>query len=252
MKLLAINNYQKAFQYINPKCIGAVYPYSIAEQIQNGEVYLCGSAALFWHQCGFAFVYGDCEDAFLDQIYDRFLRDNLHSGKRFILFSADENIEMFFSHKSQLLLDKRYFYAYQGNPASATRFLPDGFHISQITNAHLKQIQGNVTPQLFWDSTSAFLQKGKGFCILDGTTIAAWAFSAAVSSHEIDIGVETRSEYRNLGLATIAAEKMIQYCIQQHKRPVWACHARNIGSQTLAEKLGFVRIADSVVIKKNL
>lgn len=37
--------------------------------------------------------------------------------------------------------------------------------------------------------------------------MAAWAFTAAISSDEIDIGVETRSDYQYSGLGTIVAEK---------------------------------------------
>lgn len=70
--------------------------------------------------------------------------------------------------------------------------------------------------------------------------MAAWAFTAAISSDEIDIGVETRSDYQYSGLGTIVAEKMIQYCLQQHKRPVWACHSNNMASQKLANKISFL------------
>ncbi len=42
---------------------------------------------------------------------------------------------------------------------------------------------------------------------------------------------------------------MIQYCFEQHKRPVWACHSKNIASQKLAEKIGFVKISECDTLK---
>lgn len=101
-----------------------------------------------------------------------------------------------------------------------------------------------------YPKAESFLEKGKGYCVVKGGTVAAWAFSAAVSSTEIDIGIETDSEYRRLGLAEIAAKKMIEYCFEQNKRPVWACHQDNTASRKLAEKLGFVKTSECLTVKK--
>ena len=35
-----------------------VYPRSIIEGFQQGDVFTDGKAALFWHNCGFAFLCG--------------------------------------------------------------------------------------------------------------------------------------------------------------------------------------------------
>jgi len=94
-----------------------------------------------------------------------------------------------------------------------------------------------------------FLERGKGFCAVRGGDIAAWAFSAAVSDRQIDIGVETRPDHRRLGLAA-AAEKMAQYALEQGKAPVWACRCGNLASGKLAEKLGFFKISECSVLKK--
>lgn len=101
-----------------------------------------------------------------------------------------------------------------------------------------------------YPKAESFLEKGKGYCVVKGGTVAAWAFSAAVSSTEIDIGIETDSEYRRLGLAEIAAKKMLNYCFEQNKRPVWACRQDNTASKKLAEKLGFVKTAECLTVKK--
>lgn len=47
------------------------------------------------------------------------------------------------------------------------------------------------------------------------------------------------------------AKRMIQYTIEQSKKPVWACHYKNNASERMAEKLGFVKVSECSIIKKN-
>ena len=46
----------------------------------------------------------------------------------------------------------------------------------------LSKISGYVVPSLFWESEEAFLEKGKGYCIVYGGEVVSVAFTAAVSS----------------------------------------------------------------------
>lgn len=57
----------------------------------------------------------------------------------------------------------------------------------------------------------------KGYCITCNNDIASWAFSAAVITKEIDIGIDTKPEYKQQGFGMIVANKMIQYTIEQAK-----------------------------------
>ena len=86
--------------------------------------------------------------------------------------------------------------------------------------------------------------------MFDGDTPAAWAFSAAVSGEEIDIGVETAESYRRMGLASAAARGMLRYVLGVGKRAVWACHAGNAGSRRVAEGLGFTLTAECFTVRK--
>lgn len=118
------------------------------------------------------------------------------------------------------------------------------------TQSGFAYLSGTIVPSLFWINIKDFLAKGKGYCISCGDDIATWAFSAAVSSKEIDIGVETNPKYQQQGLGKIVAKKMIQYTIEQSKKPVWACHYKNDASAKMAEKLGFIKMSECSVIKK--
>ena len=48
----------------------------------------------------------------------------------------------------------------------------------------------------------------------------------------------------------IAAERMIQYCFEQYKSPVWSCDVKNIASQKIAEKIGFVKSSEYTTIRR--
>lgn len=108
--------------------------------------------------------------------------------------------------------------------------LPAGYELKEIDHQTLAEISGGIVPLLFWKNENDFLMRGKGYCITCDNDIASWAFSAAVSSREIDIGIETSPKYKQKGLGLIVAKKMIQYAIEQDKKPVWACHYMNTAS----------------------
>lgn len=233
-------------KYIEKMSCGAVYPYSIAEDFQHGEIFSNSRSVLFWHYCGFAFLYGEYDNSFLDFVSDLMM----NADRRFILFTNDAPVENYFRKNKNAVIEKRLFFDYGNNFPPKIPELSNGFELCEINADLLKKLSGNITPYFSWDSAESFLEKGKGYCIVKGDTVAAWAFSSAVSYWEIDIGIETNSEYRRLGLAEIAAKKMIGYCFERNKRPVWACHQGNIASKKLAEKLGFVKACECLTVKK--
>lgn len=234
-------------KYIDKESCGAVYPFSIAENFQQGDIFSDSRSVLYWHHSGFAFLYGECDEKFLDFVSDIMLNAD---KRRFILFATVKAVENYFRNTENVSIERRLFFEYGKDFQPTIPELPDGFELCEINAELLEKISGNITPYFSWDSAESFLEKGKGYCVVNGDTAAAWAFSAAVSTNEIDIGIETNSEYRRLGLAEIAAKKMIEYCFEQHKRPVWACHYSNTASRKLAEKLNFVQTSECMTVKK--
>ncbi len=94
------------------------------------------------------------------------------------------------------------------------------------------------------------MKEGFGYIALDHERVCATAFSAAVSSDEIDIGVETHEDYRRKGLAAILAGRMCERILEIGKRPVWAHSIINMGSMNTALKCGFVQDKKNTVIRK--
>lgn len=243
-------DYVNFIQYIDSSSCGAVYPYSVAEGFQSGDIFLENDSFLYWHYSGFAFLYGRYDEHFLESVSNLFFDGKVTNSRRFILFTADESVELFFRKTENIAVERRIFFEYGKDRPVSDYVLPAGYKLCEIGNELTEKLNGSITPYFSWDNSVDFLEKGKGYCIVEGNNAASWAFTAAVSSEEIDIGIETVSEYRHLGLAAVVAEKMIQYCFDQHKRPVWACHADNIASRKLAEKLGFVKISECRTVKR--
>lgn len=234
---------------------GSVYPLSIAQGYQYGSIYTNSAehpqTALFHHACGFAFLSGAYDEAFLTSVYPMFLSQN-NPIRRFILLTDDARIRTFFQAKDCLQIEQRYFFEYRQDITNHTEDLPKDYLLKPIDDTVFPLIEGGITPYFSWKSAEEFLTNGMGYCVVCGGDAAAWAFSAAISHEEVDIGVETKEPYRRKGLAAAAATAMVHEILKQNKKPVWACHAQNIGSAKLAQQIGFVKTAQCDVIRRKV
>lgn len=225
---------------------GAVYPESVMQGYQQGEQITLSGCRIVRHSCGFAFIFGIPTARDLEQII--FLMHTAgEKGERFVLFCENERLGRYFEMNSGVKVEKRYFFELAQQSPSVTA-LPQGFVIKPIDSSILPRLDGRIKPSFSWESDESFLQKGVGFCAMYGDTPAAWAFSAAVSDREIDIGVETLEGFRGKGLAAAAAGKMAAYVLSIGKKPVWACHCENIASRKTAEKIGFEKVGECSTI----
>lgn len=233
---------------------GSVYPLSIAESIQEGEIFTNSvkdyENLLFWAHSGFAYLSGNVDEYFMEDIYEFMLDRNKSGMRRFLLMTRNKYIQEYFEKKNDTIIEKRYLFQYSGDKEFAEPSLPAGYKLQEINHELLKKISGKIVPSLFWKDANDFLKKGKGYCIIGEKNIASWAFSASVSSKEIDIGIETNSKYKKQGLGIIVAKAMIRYILEQAKEPVWACHYKNIASEKMAQRLGFIKGAECFVIQR--
>ena len=224
-----------------------VYPLSIAEGFQDGNVFFSddSKAALFWHYCGFAYLSGSVEESFLEKIYQEYFEKTL--DRRFVLITDNSKVIDFFSNKDDIVTDKRVEYRFgdflQSSPECK-------YIVEPISESNYDRIHGNIVPAFSWSSKEQFLKNGFGFVALDGDKVIAVAFSAAVSSDEVDIGVETDENYRHQGLAKVVADRMCREIISQGKKPVWAHAIANEGSKYTALGVGFLEDRVNTVIRK--
>ena len=228
----------------------AVYPLSIAEGFQNGEIIPDDEentrAVLFWHYAGFAYLSGDISREFLEKIYHNFYQEE--TERRFILITDNPEVTDFFSDKSEVGFNNRIEYRFGSEIEGACKC---DYKIERINPENYDIIQGRIVPSFSWADKEQFLKNGFGYVVVDGNKVAAVAFSAAISSDEVDIGVETGEQYRHKGLARALAATMCREILAAGKKPVWAHAVTNEGSRHTALSAGFVEDRRNTVIFKN-
>ncbi len=122
--------------------------------------------------------------------------------------------------------------------------IPEGMTLRPMTEADFGLADLSVSPLCFWRNARQFLRGGGGWCVVQGDEVAAMAFSSFRFGKELEIGVETRANFRRRGLAQLAAAALIDACLAQGLEPVWACRKENRASYALAQRLGFVPTAE--------
>ena len=67
---------------------GCIYPLSVAEGIQYGEIFADSAndmkSILFWTYPGFAYIFGETDEHFLNEIYDLMLDRNRTNVRCFL------------------------------------------------------------------------------------------------------------------------------------------------------------------------
>lgn len=260
-------DYKNYISWADRNTSNRVYPLSIAEGIQSGEIFVDDladtHAVFFWHYCGFGYITGeDPSEAFLEEIYERMVSGGsgmasesgsrlTGSGRRLVLITDNEVVIRYFRGKD-LEPGLRAEYRCFGTKEAAV--VSDRFRIERIDRDNIAGIRGRIVPSFSWESDEQFLEKGFGFVAVErddaSETVCAVAFSAAVSSDEVDIGVATREAYRGNGLAAALSARMCEEIIAIGKKPVWAHAMSNAGSMRTAMRCGFVEDRINTVFKK--
>lgn len=121
-----------------------------------------------------------------------------------------------------------------------TRSLPHGFSIHPIgREIYFTLMEGEWA----WDlcgcfaGASDFLERGLGFVVTQGGMLVAEASSYAVCDGAIEIEIDTRPDFRRLGLASACGARLILECLTRGIYPGWDAHGGR--SLALAEKLGY-------------
>ena len=123
-----------------------------------------------------------------------------------MVFSEKEYITNFFEKMSDIQISERYFYTYAKQGVLTES---NSYSTERIDRDLIGRLDGTITPLFSWNADS-FLKNGFGYAVICENTHVSWAFSAAVSNDEVDIGVETVEKYRGKGLAKIAVNEMIK------------------------------------------
>jgi GNAT superfamily N-acetyltransferase len=88
-----------------------------------------------------------------------------------------------------------------------------------------------------FEGPADFVERGIGFCMMDGGKIVACAYSGLVKSNAIEVCIFVEEAYRRQGVATALACLLVEWCLENNLRPNW--DAANEKSSMLAKKLGY-------------
>ena len=220
---------------------GEIYLLSVKQGYQKGEVMKAGDCTFHHHYCGFCFITGEPNANELEEIYMK-----AQDLDRAVLFTNDDTVIDYYKRKN-IKTGTRYFFEYKHKEVQVPH-IPEGFRLQPVDKDNIDKLEGRIKPDFSWDNKEEFLSKGSGFVITKDNEPAAWAFSAAVSDTEIDIGVETVEKYRGRGLSVIVTSNMADAVLKLGKNPVWACDSNNIASQKVAHKAGFEKIGECTTV----
>ena len=250
MRRILESDYNTYILWAKGSMANTVYPCSIAEGFQSGDIYVNDESnvdsVFCWHYCGFGYISGKFSEKMMGDIYSEMVSN--HNGRRLVLITSDEDVIDFFRDRD-VVMDSRAEYSY--HQGAATVINTEEFQTERINPENILKIKGRIIPSFSWESPDQCLKEGVGYIALDNGRVCAVAFSASVSSDEIDIGVETHEDYRRKGLAAILASKMCERIVEIGKRPVWAHSISNKGSMNTALKCGFVQNKINTVIRRN-
>jgi GNAT superfamily N-acetyltransferase len=130
--------------------------------------------------------------------------------------------------------------------------LPEGFEVRRVDAALLGQDElGNILEVRGWaegnfGTREAFLERGFGFCVVEGETIASWCLSDCVSGPRCEIGIQTDERYRRRGLATCAVAAAVEHCLDRGLTEIgWHCGSANTPSLAVAQGVGFEKVGES-------
>lgn len=242
MVLLEQADYPLAVEMAKQVAVDKVYPLSIAEGFQAGEIFADSAehprVLLYWHACGFGFTAGELHEDFVREIvgFMRNPRQN-HGGRLALEAGEDAVLERLLLSDDHIRKQEQNSFAFVG--AANDEILADT-EILPITAENCGRLTGRITPRFSWDSAAQFLSHGFGYCILHEGEFAACSFSAGISRAYVDIGVETAERFRGKGYGRRVVSRMIAEILRRGQIPVWQCHVSNEASKRLAQSQGFV------------
>lgn len=117
--------------------------------------------------------------------------------------------------------------------------LPLGFSVHRMDQTLLEHSPKYAENLNRYGSIENFLTRGIAVCIMHGNETVCEAYADMDILGTREIGVTTQPAYRRQGFAACACAHLIQLCESAGSQTYWDCVRLNVGSRTLARKLGF-------------
>ncbi len=264
MILLEPGDYELAALGLKDVSINNLFARSVVEQHVGGRIYVddVNQPGAFYvvHPYGMSLLYGDIGEEFLQSHLINYLlnRNGIRDTDEFLqVFPTElekridatlgENLCVYDGNSNQDYSDyavvkhKRINFKFNLNKFEKFRSEIDlsGYNFREVDESLYNETNGSVVPNKFWDNFPDFALSGIGFSLIHEEQAVAVAFSSFIHEGMLELGMETKTEYRRKGFASIISAKLIEFCLNNDFEPIWACRLGNQGSYNLAIKLGF-------------
>lgn len=257
---LKTENYYKVLEPLSELKINHLFARTVLEQKMDGEVFVDHekqpSSFYIKHAYGMSLLFGSTDnEEFNSQLTSYFLnKDNTRKAAEWLqVFPAtwNEKLNLLLNGKivepsaaispeNQIIKWSRVNFKFQPlKYSSRQQEVPKGFRLKKTDPDLFNYISGSVVPSCFWRNKREFAQNAIGFSLIYNNKPVSTAFASFVHGQQLEIGIETSSEFRGKGLAQITCSALIDYCLVNNFEPIWSCRLENTGSFMLAQKLGF-------------
>ena len=237
-----LTDYRKINNLLEHIRIEKVYPLSILEGIQKGEIFVdddeIPTVALIWHYCGFANILGAYDERFIEETM-KMMQDppEGHSGRMALQAENDCRLKDMILKTPKVVGYERFIFEFTGEKDIVTQ--TQGTGLKEITADNYELMRGRIVPTFSWENKEEFIKNGFGYCLIRDGQMLACAFASGISKDYVDIGVETAEECRGKGYGKIVSAAMVKETLRRGKIPVWDCDTRNEASMKLACSVGF-------------
>ena len=111
-----LTDYRKVKHLVEQIGVEKVYPLSLIEGLQNGEIYVDNdenpTAALIWHYCGFAYIVGDSSEEFIGETINLMKNPpDGHSGR--MVLQAENDIRLQDVMRKDPMVRRHEWYTYE-------------------------------------------------------------------------------------------------------------------------------------------
>jgi RimJ/RimL family protein N-acetyltransferase len=128
-------------------------------------------------------------------------------------------------------------------PVAGIRLLPiDRALLASTALANVEHIRAEIG--WMWPSEERFYEQGFGWAAAVENQVVCWCTAEYLSADRCGVGITTVPEFERRGIATATAGQFLREALRRGQTPYWECRSDNIGSIRVAEKLGFVLLAE--------
>ena len=256
---LKTENYYKVFESLSKVEFNHLFARTVLEQKMDGVVFVdhVEQPGTFYikHAYGMSLLFGRTDNPEFNKQLKSYLlnENNARSASEWLqVFAAEwnEKLDLLLngnivepssvtSPEKQIIKWSRVNFKFQPLKYPGQKEIPEGFRLKKTDPALFNHISGSVVPSCFWRNPKEFGQNAIGFSLMHLNKPVSTAFASFIHDQQLEIGIETASEYRGKGLAQITCSALIDYCLANNFEPIWSCRLENTGSFMLAQKLGF-------------